>query len=116
MVFTIHWDSHVVYPDGRKRSRPPSSTVHGWLVKWRGTFSGNEKLRSQGIREMREAAARRKYYKENPQSRPRAKPSSGILFFRKSKPSSSSRRTNTVPSRKPPLVRSKSAPPAPTLV
>jgi hypothetical protein len=102
---------HVVYPDGRKRSRPPSSTVHGWLVKWRGTFSGNESLRSQGIREMREAAARRKYYKENPTSKPHAPSSGGFPFFRKSRPTGSSRRSNTLSRGSEPLSRSKSAPP-----
>lgn len=40
--------------------KPKASIVHGWLLKWRATFIGNERLRTEGIREMREA----KYLRE----------------------------------------------------
>jgi len=60
-MFSVQWKSHEFHPDGRKRSRPPASTVHGWIMKWRGTFSGDEKLRTLGMREMREASAVRKH-------------------------------------------------------
>ncbi|XP_006460325.1 hypothetical protein AGABI2DRAFT_135556 [Agaricus bisporus var. bisporus H97] len=33
-------------PDGSRR-QPPPSTIHGWLAKWRGTFTGNEHVRSK---------------------------------------------------------------------
>ena len=63
-------DSEKLYhSDGRRRSRPKASTVHGWLVKWRATFSGNERLRKEGIREMREAKAVREYKKEKKAAR-----------------------------------------------
>ncbi|EGO02168.1 hypothetical protein SERLA73DRAFT_104501 [Serpula lacrymans var. lacrymans S7.3] len=54
-MLEIEWKSSQYHSDGRKRSRPKASTVHGWIVKWRATFSGNERLRREGIREMREA-------------------------------------------------------------
>ncbi|KIK67936.1 hypothetical protein GYMLUDRAFT_36744 [Collybiopsis luxurians FD-317 M1] len=34
--------------------------MHGWLAKMRGTLIGNEKLRSQGMQEMRAAKAFKK--------------------------------------------------------
>ncbi|TFK71803.1 hypothetical protein BDN72DRAFT_764324 [Pluteus cervinus] len=52
----IEWASDF-RPDGTRRERPPPSTMHGWLAKMRGTLSGNEKLRSEGMREMRHAKA-----------------------------------------------------------
>ena len=59
------FDSPKLYhSDGRRRSRPKASTVHGWLVKWRATFSGDERLRKEGIREMREAKAVREHKKK----------------------------------------------------
>lgn len=57
------------HSDGRRRSRPKASTVHGWLVKWRATFSGNERLRKEGIREMREAKAVREWKKQRKATR-----------------------------------------------
>jgi len=39
--------------------KPPQSSVHGWIKKWRGTFSGDEGVRSAGMREMRRAASAR---------------------------------------------------------
>jgi hypothetical protein len=56
-MFKVTWKSHEYHPDGRPRSRLPASSVHGWLIKWRGTFSGDEALRTRGMREMREASA-----------------------------------------------------------
>lgn len=43
--------------------------MHGWLVKWRATFSGNERLRKEGIREMREAKAVRELKKQRKAAR-----------------------------------------------
>jgi len=54
---TIEWISR--NPDGSRR-KPPPSTIHGWLSKWRGTFLGNERLRSKGMREMRDASVERR--------------------------------------------------------
>ncbi|KAG1815589.1 uncharacterized protein BJ212DRAFT_1447226 [Suillus subaureus] len=61
MKFEVVWKSSHYHSDGRRRSRPKASTFHGWLVKWRATFSGNEHLRREGMREMREAKAMREY-------------------------------------------------------
>ncbi|KAF7355488.1 hypothetical protein MSAN_01465700 [Mycena sanguinolenta] len=63
----IEWASHF-RSDGSRR-RPPPSTMHGWLAKWRGTLSGNEELRSKGMREMRDARA----YKQRKRSQPKPK-------------------------------------------
>lgn len=63
-------DSEKLYhSDGRRRSRPKASTIHGWLVKWRATFTGNERLRKEGIREMREAKAVRERKKQKKAAR-----------------------------------------------
>jgi hypothetical protein len=71
---------HQFRSDGTRR-RPPPSATHGWLAKIRGTLTGNEELRSkvrlssfvlcscginitldiQGMREMKDARARRRY-------------------------------------------------------
>jgi hypothetical protein len=83
------------HPDGRKRTRPPASTIHGWLAKMRGTLIGDEKLRSSGMREMREARAMRKYNKEKAQRgeahRRSSKPSytSSFSIFGSKKPTGS---------------------------
>lgn len=61
MKFEVVWKSSHYHSDGRRRTRPKASTFHGWLVKWRATFSGNEHLRREGIREMHEAKAMREY-------------------------------------------------------
>ncbi|KIL00060.1 hypothetical protein PAXRUDRAFT_822078 [Paxillus rubicundulus Ve08.2h10] len=63
MKLQIEWKSSHYHSDGRRRSRPKASIVHGWLVKWRATFSGNERLRKEGMREMREAKAVRQWEK-----------------------------------------------------
>ncbi|CAA7260026.1 unnamed protein product [Cyclocybe aegerita] len=60
--------------DGSRR-KPPPSAMHGWLAKMRGTLIGNEDLRSKGIREMRDAGARKRYVKEKAQ-----RSQSGSLF------------------------------------
>ncbi|KAG1892269.1 hypothetical protein F4604DRAFT_18832 [Suillus subluteus] len=64
MKFEVVWKSSHYHSDGRRRSRPKASTFHGWLVKWRATFSGNEHLRGEGMREMREAKAMREYKRQ----------------------------------------------------
>ncbi|KAJ3892083.1 hypothetical protein GG344DRAFT_76265 [Lentinula edodes] len=60
----IEWASDF-HRDGSRRSHPIASTMHGWLAKMRGTLVGNEKLRSEGMREMRQAKANRKHRKQN---------------------------------------------------
>ncbi|KII94942.1 hypothetical protein PLICRDRAFT_33769 [Plicaturopsis crispa FD-325 SS-3] len=62
-MLSIEWDSDF-HSDGRRRKRPKASTVHGWLAKMRGTLLGNERLRSRGMREMKEARAIRRYKKQ----------------------------------------------------
>ncbi|KAF8842722.1 hypothetical protein BDN67DRAFT_965383 [Paxillus ammoniavirescens] len=64
MNLQIEWKSSHYHSDGRRRSRPKASIVHGWLVKWRATFSGNERLRKEGMREIREAKAVREWEKQ----------------------------------------------------
>jgi len=49
------------------RRRHKASTIHGWLRMWRGTLAGNERVRQQGRREMKEARARRKYQRQHPE-------------------------------------------------
>jgi len=77
------------HSDGRKRSRPKASTVHGWLVKWRATFSGNETLRKEGIREMLEAKrvreAKRKFRAARGSNKGAKSPLSLSFFFGKKK-------------------------------
>ncbi|KAJ7240339.1 hypothetical protein B0H12DRAFT_1326480 [Mycena haematopus] len=63
----IEWASHF-RSDGSRR-KPPPSTMHGWLAKLRGTLSGNEELRSKGMREMRAA----REYKRSKRSQPKPK-------------------------------------------
>ncbi|KAI6047471.1 hypothetical protein EDC04DRAFT_624724 [Pisolithus marmoratus] len=81
-MFQIEWKSSHYHSDGRKRSRPKASTVHGWLVKWRATFSGNEQLRKKGIDEMKEAKALRKLHKRSEKG---AKSPLGFFFSGKEK-------------------------------
>ncbi|KAF8557030.1 hypothetical protein OG21DRAFT_433046 [Imleria badia] len=80
-MLQIEWKSSHYHSDGRRRSRPKASTVHGWLVKWRATFSGNERLRKEGIREMREAKAVRERKKQKRAAR-QAKTGVSRSFFR----------------------------------
>ncbi len=51
----------------RAHRRRKASTIHGWLVKIRGTLLGSERTRAAGIHEMREARAIRVYRKEHPE-------------------------------------------------
>ncbi|TCD69843.1 hypothetical protein EIP91_005920 [Steccherinum ochraceum] len=55
-MIDIEWDSQL---DDRTRRRHPyrykNSTVHGWVTKMRGTITGNERIRSSGIEEMKRA-------------------------------------------------------------
>lgn len=81
--------------DGHERHRPKASTIHGWLAKWRGTFTGNEQVRQQGRREMKEAAALRTYRRQRGSS---GKPSGGgFLIFGVGKGSAS--KHNSAPKR-----------------
>ncbi|KAN0097437.1 hypothetical protein V8E55_001883 [Tylopilus felleus] len=80
-MLQIEWKSSLYHSNGRPRSRPKASTVHGWLVKWRATFSGNEHLRKEGIREMREAKAVREWKKKKLAAR-RAKAGASKPLFR----------------------------------
>ncbi|KAI6003695.1 hypothetical protein EDD15DRAFT_2191763 [Pisolithus albus] len=97
-MFQIEWKSSHYHSNGRKRSRPKASTVHGWLVKWRATFSGNEQLRKKGIAEMREAKAVREWKKQRKaarQSRKGAKSPLGISHFFFGKKKKRTRRPST---------------------
>ncbi|KAI6035091.1 hypothetical protein F5J12DRAFT_11443 [Pisolithus orientalis] len=97
-MFQIEWKSSHYHSDGRKRSRPKASTVHGWLVKWRATFSGNESLRKKGIAEMREAKAVRERKKERKaarRSKKGAKSPLGLSFFFFGKEKKRSHRSDT---------------------
>ncbi|KIM68874.1 hypothetical protein SCLCIDRAFT_899764 [Scleroderma citrinum Foug A] len=80
-MFQIEWKSAHYHSDGRKRSRPKASTVHGWLVKWRATFSGNESLRKEGIREMLEAKLVREAKRKRRAARGGAKSPLSLSFF-----------------------------------
>ncbi|KAL1735955.1 hypothetical protein EV714DRAFT_199421 [Schizophyllum commune] len=95
---TIEWDAHF-NPDGTRRANgPPPSQMHGWLAKWRGTFSGNEHLRNEGLREIAKAKARNKMLKE------RKRKNQGGLFTRwfGNPPSKPSRKSSThKPARRP---------------
>ncbi|KAE9410136.1 hypothetical protein BT96DRAFT_469629 [Gymnopus androsaceus JB14] len=70
----IEWASDF-HRDGSRRRRPIASTMHGWLAKMRGTLTGDEKLRSQGMREMERARAERKSKKSQ------GKSSGGVFSF-----------------------------------
>ncbi|KIP10681.1 hypothetical protein PHLGIDRAFT_209349 [Phlebiopsis gigantea 11061_1 CR5-6] len=64
MKLEIDWDAPKDFrSDGTKRTK--ASTIHGWVTKWRGTFSGNERTRSEGIREMRTAQAIRQWKRKH---------------------------------------------------
>ncbi|KAJ6539539.1 hypothetical protein B0H19DRAFT_1179533 [Mycena capillaripes] len=65
----IEWASHF-RSDGTRRN-PPPSVLHGWLAKMRGTFIGNEELRTKGMQEMRAARS----YKKSKSTRSKRKPS-----------------------------------------
>jgi len=61
-MFEIDWTTD----EDRRRRRYKASTIHGWLRMWRGTLAGNEQVRQQGRREMKEARARRAYRRQHP--------------------------------------------------
>ncbi|KAI0249997.1 hypothetical protein BJV78DRAFT_626378 [Lactifluus subvellereus] len=67
-MIEINWDTE----EDRKRRRHKASTIHGWLVMWRGTLMGNENVRQRGRREMREARAMRAYYRQHSQAQAQA--------------------------------------------
>ncbi|PPR04068.1 hypothetical protein CVT24_010643 [Panaeolus cyanescens] len=58
----IEWASSFL-SDGT-RIEPPPSKMHGWIVKMRGTILGDEKVRSEGMREMKRAKSERKKWDE----------------------------------------------------
>ncbi|KAF7775940.1 hypothetical protein Agabi119p4_4333 [Agaricus bisporus var. burnettii] len=81
----IEWASNFA-PDGSRR-QPPPSTIHGWLAKWRGTFTGNEHVRSKGMAEMRKASAYRKARRRYERKKAEKQGGVGILsLFRGRKP------------------------------
>jgi hypothetical protein len=57
-MINVEWDSSVIQ-HGRHQGKLKSSTVHGWLVKMRGTLIGDERMRWRGIQEMRSASRHR---------------------------------------------------------
>lgn len=74
-----------VIQHGRHRGKLRSSTVHGWLVKMRGTIVGDEKMRWRGIEEMKSASRHRQRNASSPPPPPRRntssrKGSSGGMF------------------------------------
>ncbi|KAH7876886.1 uncharacterized protein C8R40DRAFT_78939 [Lentinula edodes] len=92
----IEWASDF-HRDGSRRSHPIASTMHGWLAKMRGTLVGNEKLRSEGMREMRQAKANRKHRKQNKsQGKSSAKGGGFSLFGSGRKPASQHRGSRNV--------------------
>jgi len=78
-MLEVEWKTSHYHSDGRRRSKPKPSQLHGWLVKWRATFSGNEELRREGIREIREAKAARKFAAQRKAKRKGTYESSGGL-------------------------------------
>ncbi|ESK94441.1 hypothetical protein Moror_8099 [Moniliophthora roreri MCA 2997] len=87
----IEWASDF-HSDGTRRSRPRPSGMHGWLAKMRGTLIGDEKLRSRGMREIREAKALRNSSKK-PARRPTLHRSSTSASKRPQPPSRHSSRS-----------------------
>ena len=55
-----------------------ASTIHGWIVKMRGTFFGSEATRREGISEMKAARALRRYKKEHPERFRKRRGSGGL--------------------------------------
>jgi hypothetical protein len=91
---------HQFREDGTRR-RPPPSAMHGWLAKMRGTLIGDEELRSkvrlssstlyscgnldiQGMREMREAKARKRHFAKLKRQNTSGKTLFSFLGFAKS--------------------------------
>ncbi|KIM91094.1 hypothetical protein PILCRDRAFT_1300 [Piloderma croceum F 1598] len=82
-MINVEWESSVIQ-HGRNRGKLKSSTVHGWLVKMRGTLVGDEKMRWRGIQEMKSASRHRERNASTPPSRRstgnRKKSSGGGIF------------------------------------
>jgi len=91
-MINVEWESSVIQ-HGRHQGMLKSSTVHGWLVKMRGTLIGDEKMRWRGIQEMKSASRRRERKAASPPHRSgsRKKSSDGSVFslFGSTKKSSS---------------------------
>jgi hypothetical protein len=83
IMLNVEWESSVIQ-HGHNRGTLKSSTVHGWLVKMRGTLVGDEKMRWRGIQEMKAASRHRKRNAARPPSRrssgSRKKSNSGGIF------------------------------------
>lgn len=82
-MIDVEWDNH---HDEHVRRRYPyrhkASTIHGWVTKLRGTLTGNEHVRSAGIREMKDARTiRRHRSKREAEHRERERRRSGGGFF-----------------------------------
>jgi len=67
-MLNVEWESSVIQ-HGHNRGKLKSSTVHGWLVKMRGTLVGDEKMRWRGIQEMKAASRHRKRNASGPPPR-----------------------------------------------
>ncbi|KAI0677034.1 hypothetical protein C8Q78DRAFT_61663 [Trametes maxima] len=66
VIGSIEWDSEEDRARGRHRHK--ASTVHGWVVKMRGTLLGRENTRRRGIREMERARDNRRHRQEHPEA------------------------------------------------
>ncbi|KAI0065805.1 hypothetical protein BV25DRAFT_1596567 [Artomyces pyxidatus] len=91
-MFEIDWSSD----DGR-RERYKASTIHGWLVKMRGTLIGSEHIRQAGRREMKEAAAQRAYHRQRDRAAPAAPQDGGYSLVHISKRPSHAPARHAVP-------------------
>lgn len=78
MQSLLNLTSHlnIKHLDDRTRRRHPyrykNSTIHGWVTKIRGTITGNERVRSSGIEEMKRAAKDRRRRRRRAEERRRA--------------------------------------------
>lgn len=77
-VGPIEWDSPT--ERAHRRYLRKASTIHGWLVKMRGTLSGNEATRRAGMHEMRQAAVNREYRKQHPEKF-RGRPKGSVFWI-----------------------------------
>jgi len=78
-MIDIEWDASE--SSGSRRRYRKASTIHGWVTKLRGTLSGNERVRSRGIREMREARAIREYEKKRGKGSKQQRKHSNPLYW-----------------------------------
>jgi len=78
-MINVEWESSVIQ-HGHNRGKLKSSTVHGWLVKMRGTLVGDERMRRKGIEEMKSASRHRKRSTSGRGSGSRRKSGGGGIF------------------------------------